>query len=141
MVAKAGINFLLREGTLASGTNVAGLRTTSFNINNEAVEITNKDSNRFRTLLAGAGTKSLTISADGVFDDVAVAETVRGYAEAGSINPFTLIFNSDATTGDTIEGSFQITSYERSSDQSTEETFSVTLESSGSWTYNADQSV
>lgn len=141
MAAKKGRVFLLRQGTLASGTNLAGLRATSFSIANEAVDITNKDSSGYRTLLEGAGTRSMSISAEGVFDDVTVSETIRGYADAGSINTFTLLFNSDGSTADKIEGSFLITSYERSGDHNNEETFSVTLESSGAWTYTADQSL
>ena len=141
MAAKQGREFLLRQGTLESGTNVAGLRATSFSIGTEAVDITNKDSNGYRTLLEGAGTLSLSITAEGVYDDAVVNDTLRGYAMAGSINTFTIIFNSNGTTADTLQASFLITSYERAGDHNNEETFTLTLESSGAWTYAADQAL
>ena len=141
MAVKKGREMLVYTGAFGSATLIATVQTTSFSLNNEAVDITNKDSSGWRTLLDGAGTKSATISFTGVFDDVASAETVRGYAFANSINTFTLVFNSDGTTGDTVEGSFQVTGYERAGDHNNEENYSVTIESSGALTYTADQTL
>ena len=134
MAVTKGRDLLLKVGAVGSATTVAALRTTTMTVNNESVDITNKDSAGYRTLLEGAGTKSITITCDGVFDDVAVSETIRGYAMANSINTFSLYFPN----ADTLQASFQITSYERGGDHNTEETFSMTLESSGTWTYTTN---
>lgn len=133
MAAQKGRNFLLKEGTAAAGTTLAGMRTTGVTLNNEQVDITNKDSSGWRTLLEGAGTQSLEITAEGVFTDAAVEETVRGYAFANSINAFGLLFGN----GDSIDASWAISNYQRSGTHNGEETYSMTLQSSGSITYTA----
>lgn len=131
MAADRGLDFLLKEGTAAGGTTVAGMRSTGLTVNNETVDITNKDSAGFRTLLADAGVQSMTISASGVFTDAVIEETVRGYAFAKSINAFGLLFPN----GDALDGSWYITGYERAGEYNGEETYSFTLESSGTMTY------
>lgn len=131
MAADRGLDFLLKQGTAAGGTTVAGMRTTGLTVNNEIVDITNKDSSGARTLLADAGVQALTITASGVFTDAAVEETVRGYAFAKSINAFGLVFPN----GDTLDASWYITNYERAGEYNGEETYSMTLESSGAITY------
>lgn len=134
MAAQKGLNFLLKEGAVAgSPTTLAGMRATSFTINNEIVDVTTKDSSNARTLLAAAGVTSLTISASGLFTDATVEETVRGYAFAGSANTFHLVFENT----DTLEASFVISSYERSGEYNGAEEYSITLESSGTLTYTA----
>lgn len=134
MAVSKGLDFLLKIGAVSgSPATVAGLQATSFAINNEAVEITNKDSARMRTLLEGAGTKSLTISASGVFDDGAAHDSLRANALAGELDTYSLFFDNN----DTLEGAFLVTSYERSGDHNTAENFSITLESSGAYVYTA----
>ena len=134
MAAQKGRLFLLKQGTAAAGTTIAGLRATRFRVNQRSVETTSKDStNQWRELLAGAGVRTLTIEASGVFQDSAVEETVRGYAFAGSVNAFGLIFEN----GDKIDGSFQITSFERSGDHDGEEQYALTLESAGAIAFTA----
>ena len=129
MAAQKGDLLLLKQG----GTTIAGLRTTRLSINNTLVDVTTKDSSAKRTLLAAAGIQSMSISVDGVFNDAAIEETIRGFAVAGSINTFKLLFPN----GDDFTGSFQIASYERGGDVGGEETFSMTLESSGTIAYTA----
>lgn len=133
MAAQKGISFLLKQGTAAAGTTLAGMRATSLTVNNETVDVTNKDSAGARTLLAAAGVQSLTVNASGVFTDAAVEETVRGYAFARSINAFGLVFEN----ADKIDASWYISNYERSGEYNGEETYSITLESSGAITYTA----
>ncbi len=132
MAAQKGRNFLLKQGTAAAGTTLAGLRVTSFTKNNESVDITNKDSAGWQTLLEGAGTMSCEIGAEGVFTNAAVEHTVRGYAMSDSINAFGLLFGD----GDQLDGSWQISSYERAGAYNGEETYRLTLKSSGAlvWT-------
>jgi len=134
MAAQKGRAFLLKQGTAAGGTTLAGLRATSFRVNQQLVDVTNKDSaNQWRELLGGVGPRSLSIQAEGVFQDAAVEETVRGYAFAGTANAFGLVFES----GDRIDGSFVVASYERSGAHDGEEQYALTLESAGAITFTA----
>jgi TP901-1 family phage major tail protein len=134
MGAQTGLTFLLKQGAVgATPTTVAGLRSTSFVYNSEIVDVTTKDSAGVRELLAGAGIRSLSVSAAGLFTDAAVEETVRGYAAAGTANIFSLFLPNN----DTIEASFIIASYERSGEYNGAEEVSITLEASGTITYTA----
>lgn len=133
MAAQKGRNFFLKQGTATGGTTLAGMRTTGLTINNEQVDITNKDSGGWRTLLEGAGTQSLDITVEGVFTNAAVEHTVRSYALANSINAFGLLFGD----GDYIDGSWAISNYQRAGTFNAEETYSFTLLSSGQPTYTS----
>lgn len=133
MAAQKGRLLLLKTGTGGGATTVAGLRTTSMTLNNQMVDVTTKDNAPYRTLLEDGGIRSMTISGGGVFTDAASEETIRGYAVANTINAMTLAFPN----GDKFEGSFQITSYERAGAHDGEETYALTLESSGQVTFTA----
>lgn len=133
MAAQKGLSFLLKQGTAAAGTTLAGMRSTSISVNTEIVDVTTKDEAGVRTLLAGAGVTSLSISASGLFTDAAVEETVRGYAFAGTSNAFGIIFEN----GDQIDASWIISSYERSGEYNGAEEYSLTLEATGTITYTA----
>ncbi len=130
MAANNGRNFVLKLGAVgAAPVTIAAARTNSFAIANEIVDITNKDSNAFRTLLEGAGTKSLTLEIEGVLDKGASSDTFMLNAINNSIDLYSLFFND----GNTIEGQFQIESYNISGDHNTEQTFTATLQSSGAY--------
>ncbi len=129
MAAQKGSAFLLKAG----GTTVGGLRATSFTINNQEVDVTNKDSSGMRELLAGAGIQSMSISANGVFTDAASEETVRARAAANSIDAWSIVSGN----GDDWSGSFLVTSYERSGDHDSEEQFTISLASSGAIAFTA----
>lgn len=134
MAAQKGIELLLKIGAVdSSPVTIGGLRATSFTVNNEMVDVTNKDSAGARTLLEGGGVTSLTISADGTFDDSSSHDTLRASALGDTIDTYSLFLPN----GDTIEADFQITSYERAGAYNDAETFTITLESSGAITYTA----
>jgi TP901-1 family phage major tail protein len=133
MSAQKGRNFLLKQGSAAAGTILAAQKVTNLKLNNEQVDITNKDSGGWRQLLEGAGTQSMDISVEGVFSNGAIEHTVRGYALANSINAFALVFPD----GDYIEGNWAISNYERAGSFNGEETYSMTLQSSGQPTYTS----
>lgn len=131
MTNYAGRSFLLKNGTWSGGTSVGDCRTHSLRLNNEMVDITNKSSAGYRTLLASAGTQSIQITFGGVMTNDSGFETFQGYAFAGSINAHAMGW----ADGDTLEGNFQVTSYEITGEYNGEQTFTATLESSGSWTF------
>ena len=124
---------LIKLGTAAAGTLLGGLRTTNFTMNNQVIDVSTKDTNGWRELLEDGSLKFFSISGDGIFKDSATDETIRGYVFANSLNTFTFVFPN----GDTIEGTFQITNYQRKGDYEGAETYSMTLESSGIPTFTA----
>ena len=136
MAANSGNDFVLKIGDGASAeafTTLAGMTSTSMTINNNAVDITTKDSAHARTLLSNGGVKSMSISASGVFTDAAVEDTLRTNATANTLNNYEIVFGN----GDKYAGAFLITSYGRSGDTDAAETFDCTLESSGALTFTA----
>jgi len=141
MAAQKGSSFLLKDNASGTPATIGGLRATSMTINGELVDITTKDSTAFvsggndigREILAGGGIMSMSISASGVFTDGTDDENVRDAAFKGELNAYQLVFGN----ADTIDGTFKITSYERSGEFNGEETYSLTLESSGVITFTA----
>lgn len=139
MTAQKGQSLVIKAEDTAGGdawTTIAGLRTTSFSVNNESVDITNKDTtSKWRQLLEGAGVSSLSISGAGVFTDSAVEDIVRVRA----FTPTDNIWNYQIVmpNGDEIEGAFLISSYERAGEHNGEETYSLSLESAGDITFTA----
>ena len=127
MAAQKGSSFLLKENSSATPVVVGGLRSTSMTINGEMVDITDKG----RALLEGGGVRSMSISASGVFTDSAGENTVRGYAMDGQIKAYQLAFGD----GSTLDASFAITSFEKAGEYNGEETYSLSLESSGQITW------
>jgi len=131
MAAKKGMSFLLKQGTTAAGTTLGGLRDTNIRINNELVDVTTKTHTGVRQLLEAAGVNSITITANGVFEDDAAYDTVLGYAKAGTINAMGLVDGD----GNTFDGSWLVTSMETSGSYNGAQMYSLTLESSGTITY------
>ena len=123
MPAEKGLSFLLK---LAS-TVIAGLRSTSFTINGQEVDVTTKDSSGWRELLAEAGITSMSITGSGVFQDNSNVATLRASCIAKTLSTYNLVFES----GDDYTGSFQVTSVEQTGEHDGEVTYSVSLESSG----------
>ena len=134
MAAQKGAAMLLKVGDGASPesfTTIAGLRSTSITLNDEAVDITNKDSSGNRELLADGGIHSMSVSGSGVFKDSASEETLRSKMNATSFSNFQFLIPDFGT----YTGNFMVASLEYSGEYNGEVTYSVTLESSGSITY------
>ncbi len=137
MAAQKGKLVLLKADLTGASpqvfTTLAGLRTTTWTINGEDVDVTTKDDNGWQQRLSGAGVRSLNISAGGVFQDSAGEEAVRQWAFNQSINRFEITFEN----GDRLECAFQISNYERAGDHDGAETYSLTLNSHGTPVYVA----
>ena len=131
MAFQKGRLMLLKLGAAGAGGTVAGLRATTLRINNELVDVTNKDSAGWRNLLEGAGTQSVSITCNGVTSDGATYETLKGYAIANTHNTMQLL-NPDS---DAAEGSFMITSLEEAGEHNGAVLFTITLESAGTITF------
>lgn len=130
MAAQKGSAFLLKISDGASPptySTVAGLRTTQMSINGESVVITSKDSGGWRELLSGAGTRSVTVSAAGIFLGSAAEMSIRGNALAGTITDYELSFEG----GERMRGKFLVQRLDYSGDFNGERNYTMTLESSG----------
>lgn len=131
MAGKAGKHLLLKVDTAGSPgtyTTIGGLRSKSMTINNEAIDATEHGSNEWRELLDGAGIRSMSLSGSGIFTTNANLSQMRADAIAGTLRNFQLV---DDDNGDTFTGKFKITSMERGGEYNGEQTWSVSLESSG----------
>lgn len=130
MAAQKGSAFLLKisdGATPAVYSTVAGLRTTQMSINGEAVVVTSKDSGGWRDLLSGAGTRSVSVSAAGIFLGSSAESRVRSNALAGTITDYELSFED----GEKLRGKFLIQRLDYSGDFNGERNYALTLESSG----------
>ena len=130
MAAQKGKDLLLKVDTTGAGafTTVAGLRSRTFAVNAETVDITHTESaGQWRELLSGAGAKSARVTGSGVFKDQASDATVRDYAFNSIIRPWQVIVPNFGT----IEGPFQISSLEFSGRHDGEVAFELSLESAG----------
>lgn len=112
-------------------TLLGGLRTTTFNMNNEPVDVSTKDTDGWRELLEDGSLKFVSISGDGIFKDSATDAQIFNAVRNGSISTYTLQFPN----GDTITGSFLVTGYSRTGGYEGAETFTLSLESSGEPTF------
>ena len=114
-------------------TTVGGMRSTSMTLNDEAVDISNKDSGSFRELLPAGGIQSMSISASGVFTDSTAETTLRAAYGTSTFKSYNIIVPDLGT----YAGTFMIASLEYAGEYNGEATYSVTLESSGSITFTA----
>jgi len=130
MPAQKGSAFLLK---IANGATppvyqtVAGLRTTQMSINGDTVNITSNESGGWRELLSGAGVRSVSVAASGIFLGSAAEEQVRASALAGLIDAYELSFED----GQKLRGRFLIQRLDYSGDFNGERNYAVSLESSG----------
>ena len=95
MTAQKGSAFLLKISDGAEPPvyeTVAGLRTTQMSINSETVVVTSKDSEGWRELLSGAGVRSVSVSAAGIFLGSEAESRVRANALAGTLDNYELSF-------------------------------------------------
>jgi TP901-1 family phage major tail protein len=130
MPMEKGSAFLLKIGNGAAVpvfATIAGLRTTNVAINGEAVNVTTKDSGGWRDLLAGAGVRSVSVSAAGIFTGSTAEARAQANVLAGAIDEYELVFESGAK----LKGRFLITRLEHSGDYNGERNYTLSLESSG----------
>ena len=130
MTAQKGAAFLLKIGDGGSPQTyetVAGLRTTQMSINGDTVVVTTKESGGWRELLSGAGTRSVSVSASGIFLGSDAEDRVRSNALAGTLDAYELSFEDGAK----MRGQFLVQRLDYAGDFNGERTYSVQLESSG----------
>ena len=130
MAAQKGSAFLLKisDGAATPTYNtVAGLRTTQMSINGETVVITSKDSGGWRDLLSGAGARSISVSAAGIFLGSDAENRIRNNALAGTLAQYQLSFEDGAK----MQGKFLVQKLDYAGDFNNERSYTLQLESSG----------
>ena len=130
MSAQKGSAFLLKISNGAATpvyATVAGLRTTQMAIAGDTVVITSKDSAGWRELLSGAGVRSVSVSAAGIFLGSAAEAQVRTNAMNGTLDDYELSFEG----GEKLRGRFLVQKLEFSGDFNGERNYTLQLESSG----------
>lgn len=130
MSAEKGSAFLLKVGNGSEPpvfATVAGMRTTQMSVNGEAVNVTHKDSGGWRELLSGAGVRSVSVAASGIFTGSAAETRVKANALAGLLDDYELSFES----GERLLGRFLVTRLDYSGDYNGERNYALSLESSG----------
>ena len=130
MSAQSGAAFLLKisdGATPPAYQTVAGLRTTQMTIAGQAVVITSKDSGGWRDLLSGAGARSISISAAGIFMGSDAEARIRTNALAGTLAQYQLSFED----GQKLQGKFLVQKLDYAGDFNNERSYTLQLESSG----------
>ena len=130
MPAQNGSAFLLKigdGGTPIAYDTVAGLRTTQMSINGDTGVVTHKQSGGWRDLLSGAGTRSVSVSAAGIFLGSVAESAVRAHALAGTLDNYELSFED----GERLQGRFLVQRLDYSGDFNGERNYTLQLESSG----------
>ena len=130
MTAQKGAAFLLKVGDGGSPVTyetVAGLRTTQMSVNGDTVVVTHKESGGWRELLSGAGTRSVSVSASGIFLGSDAEIAIRSHALAGTLDDYELSFEDGAR----MRGKFLVQRLDYAGDFNGERTYALQLESSG----------
>ena len=134
MAAQKGKDLLLKMHDGAGFVTVAGLRSRRIAFNAETVDVTHAESaDRWRELLAGAGVRRASVSGRGLFRDAASDALVRQTFFDGALASCQVVVPDFGT----IEGPFQIASFELAGEHNGEVTFELALESAGALTFAA----
>lgn len=127
MAASSGRDFTISK----AGTVLAGLRENSVSFDGSPVDITGKSSNGFRTLASFSGVRSFEITASGFLDDIVLQAIAADEDSTLLLTDITIEYADGAT----CSGDVFLSSYQQSAPHETEVTYSVTLQSSGEWSY------
>jgi len=134
MAAQKGRSLLMKLGDGASPeafTTIGGMRSTSISINDETVDVTNKDSGVNRELLANGGIQSMAVTGSGVFTDSASEATLQGDFGQSTLTNYQFLIPDFGT----YTGAFQLVSLEYAGEYNGEVTYSFSFESSGAITF------
>ena len=134
MAAQKGKDLLVKISDGASFVTVAGLRSRRLSFNAETVDITHAESaDRWRELLDGAGVKRASISGRGLFKDAGSDALIRQTFFDGAVKSYQIVIPDFGT----VEGPFQITSFDFAGEHNGEVTYELSLESAGALTFAA----
>jgi TP901-1 family phage major tail protein len=135
MAAQKGRDILLKrgngDGPPETFTAVAGIRTTSIDLNSAAVDVSTADSDGWRELLAGAGIKTFSLAGGGVFKDDATQASVTNDYVNDVMSNWQIIIPAMGT----FAGQFQVQKLSIKGDHDKEVSFDISLESASPLTF------
>jgi predicted secreted protein len=129
MAATSGRKLRIKKGSTA----VAGALTENLTINNEPIDITDKDAAGWRTMLADVGVRSVDASVEGILIDSALIAVAMG-AASGLLAAYTIEIDG---IGD-FTGNFYLNSFEIGGETAEGITFTASIQSSGTITFTPD---
>lgn len=116
-------------------TTLVGVKSKSFSITNEHVDVTTDDDNGWRTLLADPGKRSVDLTVSGVSSDEVLLAAIMNANVTGETLQIDL--PSSLTTPGNLSGSYFVTSFEDSGSDDGAVEFSASFQSTGVVTYTA----
>lgn len=133
MPAQRGRDFKVAIDTTGSGgyQDIGSARADALTINNNPVDVTDKDSAGIQEMLGDAGVQQLTMAGDGVFNNATQEQFLFTAAQNRTTHSWRLTFPN----GDTITASFVIEDYNRGGPHDDAETFNYTIRRSGASVY------
>lgn len=129
MPATSGRDFTISKNSVV----IAGLRENSVSFDGSPVNTTSKEDSGFRTLGDFSGEKSFDLSASGVLKDDVLQDLAMTHNSTLLLTDVTV----DFADGATISGDVFLASAEFAGAHDGENTYTVSLQSSGAWTYTA----
>jgi predicted secreted protein len=129
MAAISGRKLRVKRGSTA----IAGARSDSITINNEPIDITDKDDAGWRTMLADVGVRSIDCEVEGILTDSTFLALAVGTASA-LLEAYTLEIDG---IGD-FTGNFFLASFAVTGEQADATTFTASIQSSGTITFTPD---
>jgi TP901-1 family phage major tail protein len=131
MAAEAGRDLRIEYASDGSTyVAIGGARQDSFTINNEMIDITDKDDAGVRTLLDDVAVKSMSLSCTGVTKSSTYAALALAAGSGTALHAFRVTVGSFAT----YTGSFFIDNFEKTAEQADTITYTMSLQSSGTIT-------
>jgi len=137
-MANKGRDLTIGIGTDGSEVTIAGVRTKSFTVNNEPIDVTNDDDDGWRDLLAEAGQTGIDLSVEGVVESDALRDLIADPSSIGTYVLVTFPVITEGNTAGTLEGDAVIASYQETGEYNGAVTFTLELQSRGAWTYTAE---
>lgn len=134
MAAQLGNEFVLQIGDGADPevfTTVAGATTNSFEVNNDVIDITTKDTTRYREILNSGGMTTFSTTIQGIWKGDTGAQALRDAVFDSAVQNARLIFED----GSTITGPFHFTSFSFTGEHHGAVQFSATLNNAGELTW------
>jgi predicted secreted protein len=129
MAAISGRKLRIKRGSTA----IAGARSDSITINNEPIDITDKDDAGWRTMLADVGVRSIDCEVEGILTDSTFLALAVGTASS-LLEAYTLELDG---IGD-FTGNFFLASFAVTGEQADATTFTASIQSSGTITFTPD---
>jgi predicted secreted protein len=129
MAAISGRKLRIKRGSTA----IAGARSDSITINNEPIDITDKDDAGWRTMLADVGVRSIDCEVEGILTDSTFLALAVG-AASSLLEAYTLELDG---IGD-FTGNFFLASFAVTGEQADATTFTASIQSSGTITFTPD---